>query len=245
MQRHLLRHGNSPGPSPSGRSKHACVTCHASKIKCDGNKPCSACMKKGVEECKYELRDHETTHDVSASPNEMPAVNDSQAVINIEVDHLSTRRPIINHRASPDLDLPGLSGPMPRFASGAVRADLGGPVDWFSMRIERDSSNDTNRELIVRASQTNFIPIYRDLYPLPDAASQNYLKIYYAHFHHRWTIVHSPSLELKSHVSLVLSSMKMMGAWLSGTQEAKWLATAMHERLISHVLPQFVKLLIP
>lgn len=202
-------------------------------------------MKKGTEECRYELRDHEATHSDSTSPHEMPVANDPRPDANTEVDHQSTAGLITNSRESPDLDLPSLSGILPRPVSAALRADLDGPVDWSTMRIERDSSNDANRELIVQASQTNFVPIPRDLYPLPKAASQKYLEAYYAHFHHRWTIVHSPSLEMKSHASLILSSMKMIGAWLSGNQEAKWLAVAMHERLMSHVLPRFVNLLIP
>lgn len=198
-------------------------------------------MKKGTEECRYELRDHEATHGDSTSPHEMPAVNDPQPDANTEIDRMSTAGLITNPRESPDLDLPGLSGTLPRPVSAALRADLDGPIDWSTMRIERDSSNDANRELIVQASQTNFVPIPRDLYPLPKAASRKYLEAYYAHFHHRWTIVHSPSLEMKSHTSLILSSMKMIGAWLSGNQEAKWLAVAMHERLMSHVLPRFLQ----
>jgi len=54
LQRHMIRHGNLP--TPSGRSKRACVTCHASKIKCDGDQSCSRCLKKGVK-CIYDQQD--------------------------------------------------------------------------------------------------------------------------------------------------------------------------------------------
>ena len=203
--------------------------------------PCSSCVKKVVD-CRYEMQDHDTTNDGPSSPHEMPEINDAEAIThsNIEVDHTSTPRPITNDRTSLDLDLPGLSGTMPRPPSAAVRADFDGSVDWFSMRIERDSPTHMNGERIVQVSRTNFTPIHKDLYPLPKAAVQKYLDFYYTRFHHRWTIIHSPSLEIKSHMSLILSSMKMIGAWLSGAQDAKWLAIAMHERLMSHILPQFV-----
>lgn len=199
-------------------------------------------MRKGAEDCRYGLRDHETTERDTAPPDQMATVDDDPAVadFNIEVDHSPTPIPIINQRASLDLDLPGLPGSIPRPTSAALRIDRDGPVDWFAMRVERDSPNPTNRELIVEASQSNFILSHRDIYPLPKAAGQKYLEHFYAYFHHRWTIIHSPSLELKSHFSLLLSCMKMIGAWISGAQDAKWLAVAMHERLTAHVIPQLV-----
>lgn len=199
-------------------------------------------MKKGVEECRYEQRDYETTQDDPAAPREMQAVDDDTAVgdSSVEMDHLPMPRTVIDQGASPDLGLPDLSGTMPRPASAALRVDRDGPVDWFSMRIERDSSNAKNRELTVEASQSNFFPSCNDFFPLPEATGQKYLDYFYACFHHRWTITHQPSLEMKSHVSLISSSMKMIGAWISGAQDAKWLAVAMHERLTAHVIPQLV-----
>lgn len=243
MQRHLLRHGDSPRPRPSGRSKHACVTCHASKIKCDGTKPCSACLNKGAGECRYELQGNEASQDGPSLPREVPAVDDAPAAADssIEIDPSPTPRPAINQRTSPDLDLPGLSDPMPRVAPRGLRADSNGAIDWFSnLIIERDPSSATNREPLAEVSESNFIPIHKDLYPLPKATSQKYLDSYYAHFHHRWTIIHTPSMDMKHHPSLVLSCMKMIGAWISGTQDAKWLAVAMHERLTAHVIPPLV-----
>jgi hypothetical protein len=53
LHRHLVRHGEEFKPTPSGRSKKACVACHKGKIKCDGNQPCSKCASKGSE-CVYE-----------------------------------------------------------------------------------------------------------------------------------------------------------------------------------------------
>jgi hypothetical protein len=57
----MIRHGQAP--IPSGRSKRACVSCHASKIKCDGNSACSKCVKKGIA-CVYEQ--HDSAGDASA-----------------------------------------------------------------------------------------------------------------------------------------------------------------------------------
>jgi hypothetical protein len=131
---------------------------------------------------------------------------------------------------------------MPRLAPPGLRADRDGAVNWFSMTIERDPSNEsaTNREPVVEVSEYNSTPKHKDFYPLPKAAGQKYLDFYYAHFHHRWTIIHPPSAETKPHASLILSCMKMIGAWISGTQDAKWLAVAMHEHLTAHAIPQLV-----
>lgn len=158
----------------------------------------------------------------------------------MEVDNSPTPRSNINQRASPNLDLPNLSDTIHLPPSAAVRVDRDNPIDWMAMRIVRDSPSATTRPLTGETCQNNSIPLYKDFYPLPEAVSQKYLNSYYAHFHHRWTIIHSPSLEAKAHASLVLSSMKMIGAWISGAQDAKWLAIAIHERLMAHVIPQLV-----
>jgi hypothetical protein len=53
LHRHLVRHGAEFKPTPSGRSKKACIACHKGKIKCDGIEPCSKCASKGSA-CVYE-----------------------------------------------------------------------------------------------------------------------------------------------------------------------------------------------
>lgn len=106
----------------------------------------------------------------------------------------------------------------------------------MALRIERDSP----RGLTAEASKNSAIYLQEDLCPVPEAAGLKYLNSYHAYFHHRWTIIHSPSLEIKTHVSLVLSSMKMIGAWISGAQDEKSLAIDMHERLTAHMIPHLV-----
>jgi hypothetical protein len=138
------------------------------------------------------------------------------------------------------MDIPGLSDQSPQPASAAFRANRNDPIDWFSLRIVRDPPNTTNWELPYGISQPNSNRGHQDLYPLPEAATQKYLNLYFTYFHHRWPIIHSPSFDETSHPSVVVSSMRMIGAWISGTQDSRWLATAMHERLMAHVIPQLV-----
>ncbi|KAB8295902.1 hypothetical protein EYC80_008723 [Monilinia laxa] len=54
LQRHLGSHGQQ-FKKPTGRIRRACSSCHSSKIKCDGNEPCSRCVKKRIP-CGYRSR---------------------------------------------------------------------------------------------------------------------------------------------------------------------------------------------
>lgn len=91
LQRHLARHGDVFKPTPSGRSKRACISCRAGKIKCDGNDRCATCVKRGVE-CKYRQEDQPVTTESqrrTESPNPAPSEV-------MEVDQLSlTSAPVI------------------------------------------------------------------------------------------------------------------------------------------------------
>jgi len=62
LLRHFNKHGQ--GPQASTRSKKACTTCHAAKIKCNGEEPCQTCTKKSVE-CKYRTSQEPKTNDAS------------------------------------------------------------------------------------------------------------------------------------------------------------------------------------
>jgi hypothetical protein len=241
LQRHRLRHRDWPKPSPSGRSKHACVACHASKIKCDGSRPCSRCLKKGLGECRYELTDQNAAQASPAPPLGAEATDGVPAVLNSD-NHMDPPNlgPIINQGIFHDVELPVLSDHIPQLVSRELRTNRHNPIDWASMRIERDPPNVPNGGLPFEASPSNSRAHPKELYPLPEAASQKYLGFYSTYFHHRWTIVHVPSVDVEHHPSVVVSSMRMIGAWISGTQDAKWLAIAMHERLMAHLVPQLV-----
>lgn len=242
LQRHFTRHGSSVISRPSGRSKHACVACHASKIKCDGSNPCSACMKKDPNGCKYDLSEYQLSPADSGQPDERVSLDapESSANSDVEMRISSSAGLTTDRREVVDFDLQRPPGTAPRATAGAPGAGEVEPVDWFRMKIQKDSSSTAEKEHVVKVSQCNFVPIYKELYPLPEEIWQEYIDLYFAHFHHRWTLTHSPSLEVKSHVPIILSSIKMIGAWITGTKDGKWLAMAMHERIVAQLTPQLV-----
>jgi hypothetical protein len=148
--------------------------------------------------------------------------------------------PIIDQSIFRDVELPVLSDHIPQLVSTALRTNRHSPIDWASMTIEKDPPNVPNRRLPFEASPLNSGVHLKEMYPLPEAASQKYLGLYSTYFHHRWTIVHVPSVDGEQRHSIVVSSMRMIGAWISGSHDAKWLAVAMHERLMAHLVPQLV-----
>jgi Fungal Zn(2)-Cys(6) binuclear cluster domain/Fungal specific transcription factor domain len=230
LLRHLAKHGVFK-PSPSGRSKRACVTCHAGKTKCDGNERCATCVKKGIE-CRYRSQDDgaqisispvesgdQANWQSSTSPKpsareQEPAPSSSYQAAPL-ASNSQSQRPPLSLTGSSQFWAPGTSG----------------LVDWSAVKIRTDSNAQNT-------SRTQAVDPDVSL----DAVSTKYLDLYYARFHHRWPIIHRPSLEEETPVSIVLSSMTMIGAWLEGTQQAKTRALNSHEQLVSEALSQLVRI---
>lgn len=123
LHRHLARHGESFKPS-STRSKSACLACHAAKIKCDGDKQCHNCVKKGVE-CKYRPND---TTDLVAQLDERAGqleVSDSGISMNDSSPEANSTPSSDSHSSDP----PPPAFPIPR--SEAY-------INWSSIRIQKD-----------------------------------------------------------------------------------------------------------
>lgn len=72
-----------------------------------------------------------------------------------------------------------------------------------------------------------------------DPTSSTYLEAYFSSFHHRWPILHRPTFE-GDESTLVVSSVKMIGAWLVGSQESKSFAVTWHDALMEQLVPRLV-----
>lgn len=197
LQRHLARHGEVFKPAPSGRSKRACLACRAGKIKCDGNEICSTCVKKGIE-CRYHVEDQSTEE---ANEQQQHNTSNPRQTESMEMDGGS-----IMAIDSAEVQ-PPMTTQVPQINEGRKVPEgfkLHGPtglVDWSTVKVLPDQeSNGTGK---------------------PDATSAEYLDIYFTYFHHRWPIVHRPSFEAEGENTLVVSSAKMIGAWLLGSFESK------------------------
>jgi hypothetical protein len=104
---------------------------------------------------------------------------------------------------------------------------MDGLIDWSAVKIRADVS-------IEDGSRT-------EAETQPDETSKEYLELYYAHFHHRWPIIHRASLEEETSRSILLSSMAMIGAWLEGSKQSKRIALDSHELLVREALSQLVR----
>lgn len=76
----------------------------------------------------------------------------------------------------------------------------------------------------------------------PDPRFEKFLDLYYTHFHHRWPIVHRPSVEDESAKNIILSSMAMIGAWIEGSLEAKLQAIHAHDGFMQHITSHLVRM---
>ncbi|EKD13377.1 hypothetical protein MBM_08460 [Drepanopeziza brunnea f. sp. 'multigermtubi' MB_m1] len=218
LQRHLARHGDAYKPTPSGRSKRACIPCRAGKIKCDGNDNCATCIKRSIE-CVYRPEDQVADAENQSHGRTSP-LNSAALPGCMEVDEQTTTRALLGQIPTERAPLELKTTTEARKESEAFK--LTGPtglVDWSTIQIRRDTPSDNIEN------------------PSPDPTSAQYLEAYFNHFHHRWTLVHRPAFEQEED-TLVMSSAKMIGAWLVGTCESKSFATTWHDALVEQLLPR-------
>jgi hypothetical protein len=98
-----------------------------------------------------------------------------------------------------------------------------GYIDWMSTRIQSDSACASS----TREEQ-------------PDSPARRYLDSFFDNFHHRWGLIHRPSFEENRNETPLIAAMRMIGAWLYGTQESRDYALAVHERLLENNITRLV-----
>jgi hypothetical protein len=144
-----------------------------------------------------------------------------------------------------DLDFPGggqgvgdtqveVAAPTNQSASIEVppRPKSNGLLDWTAIRVIRDRSD------LERQGSSDVEDAESD--SAADPFSALYLDLYYSYFHHRWPILHRASFDQENCRSDVVSSMKMIGAWLTGRPESRKYAINIHDGLVARLLPRLV-----
>jgi hypothetical protein len=144
-----------------------------------------------------------------------------------------------------DLDFPGgiqgigdthLEVAAPTNQSSSIEV-LPGPktsglLDWTAIRVIRVRS-DPERQ---GSSDAEDAESDGDADPF----SALYLDLYYSYFHHRWPILHRASFDQEKCRPDVVSSMKMIGAWLTGRPESRKYAVDIHDGLVARLLTRLV-----
>ncbi|KAH8654054.1 hypothetical protein BGZ60DRAFT_386749 [Tricladium varicosporioides] len=101
-----------------------------------------------------------------------------------------------------------------------------GVVNWSALRIQKDRQS--TGEVLSEQPPT----MCRDA---DDNYRETVFKAYFDHFHHRWPIIHRPAYEDQKFSLVLISSMKMIGAWFLLDQRSHDNAFAMHEYLMQHI----------
>jgi len=126
--------------------------------------------------------------------------------------------------------LPDKEDPKHGMGSGLKELKASG-IKWIlSSRVEREDDDAISRTLLI---------IDKNPYPVPEELAQKYTALYFAHFHHRWTIIHAPTYEADG-LTVLTSSIAMIGAWLDGTPESKESAIKMHNNLTDQISERLV-----
>ncbi|TVY14195.1 Krueppel-like factor 11 [Lachnellula arida] len=254
LQRHLARHGDDYKPSPSGRVKRACITCHKGKSKCDGDQPCSRCHSKGAV-CRYEQVEQQNR--TPPPPNPPLDVVESGGIRRIPGPeaqlppslHVMPMFPVstpgshhLEVGSGGPWDGPAIPNaqpsitPPPRNVTPTSKAGIGnGIVGLKTMQLRKDSSPRCSKLPVDARSE-----FLDEALPMaPDDATDSYEKLYFDHFHHRWPIIHRPPYEgynPKHVLSVLRLSTLMIGGWFSRTVEGKKYALAVHDYLMLKIL---------
>ncbi|CAG8981978.1 hypothetical protein HYALB_00004844 [Hymenoscyphus albidus] len=228
LQRHILRHGDEYKPTPSGRSKRACITCHKGKIKCDGNQPCAKCASKGID-CNYNRQS-------PAGENTRTSENDNYMNDTVVIQQHDEQIFYPNH-----VGMNMYETPMDPMAGTVLlkESPIHNPfsklsvVDWMNIKIQKDPILSP-----VKSQRSDDVDILSPPF-CPSDLEQKYMNAYYTSFHHRWPIIHRPSHADENESVILNCAMKMNGAWLFGTAASKLYALAMQGYLI-RILPSML-----
>jgi hypothetical protein len=116
-----------------------------------------------------------------------------------------------------------------------------GPIDWTAARVRSDtppSPGFSNAPYGEDRSTSNG----NDWPALPEADTVKFTKLYFAHFHHRWPVLHAPGFEDETAPPVLLSCVIMIGAFIHGTSESKELAMNFQSRVLDYIFLQLVSL---
>ena len=241
LQRHIAKHGDAFKPSPSGRSRRACIACHASKTKCDGNESCSKCVKRGLD-CIYEQQDVISQEEPLSIENQFQTHQDRGSELltpNVTVETIPQVQEAEDPIESASRYTAGVSvltvethsspAPAPDINPEQVPMDNG--INWvLDSRIEKDSElpdapTAPFEDVIVQSSCHEF--------------HKRCHALYFLHFHHRWTIIHRPTYN-QYDLNILTASIVLIGAWLEGSHEAKEYAISTHVTLMDDLFMKLV-----
>ncbi|KAF7853305.1 uncharacterized protein EAF02_011959 [Botrytis sinoallii] len=114
--------------------------------------------------------------------------------------------------------------------------DWSNDIDWSNVRIQQDAPQ--TRE----APQNTPVSISKLGYLCSTVAKETverYRYLYFANFHDRWPIIHSPTYEDEEEApELLLPSILMIGGWIDGTPSSRDWALKVHHNLVEHVIPR-------
>jgi len=231
----------------SKKTRRACVACRKGKNKCDGDARCSTCVKRDIE-CHYENK-HDGEEEEEASPPDDVQMGGTSDGISPESLGQSDHHPGSSTRSYHSFDSPNslqtdASSAATSQSSITLPSDQNNShqpqhpkqpppippvleqrkiINWMATRVRQDPV----------APKINEEPKY-----------ELYLQKFFQSIHHRWELVHRPTYRETSSDSLVVFSMRMLGAWVVGTFDSRNYALATHETCVNAIFPKLVVLLL-
>ncbi|KAH8812588.1 hypothetical protein F5884DRAFT_729690 [Xylogone sp. PMI_703] len=249
LQRHMSKHGANFTPNPA-RSKRACLACRTGKVKCDGNDTCMRCIKKGIE-CKYQgATDAHSSSNEAESPegSPVPVWEDPVTTEQASQDNGMSSKPILEPATFNDALMPGTLGEDLHagfFAGSPPSIEL--PTDLaIDPTLHLSSTSPVHGKVInlktIRLLPDGVQPTAESSIEGPtsyETACQELFDSYFDLFHAHWPIIHRPSWEHSKNSTAektLLESVKMIGAWMIGTNELKQYAIYTHNMLTGELL---------
>jgi hypothetical protein len=208
------------------RSKRACIACHTAKIKCDGNERCNRCTKRGIE-CRYVVQDDPEPAEILLESPPDPDLLEASPVTAIQ-------NPVYDASSGEMSSASHLPSHIPPPTMSVMPAHLrsGGIVDLNKIQIRIASPAGQSIHDIQNKNQDDIL-----------FDPNGYLDIYSRHFDYRWPVVHRFSADdqtVGSGPELLISAMKMIGAWIEASDNGKNVAKTLHQSMMQTIIERLV-----
>lgn len=223
------------------RNNRACDRCHSSKIRCDGGRPCSHCLKRG-NHCKDERGGQKTREstptfgsDASDGTGQGMLLGDAGMASKQATNNDLGVVPVDVHQMDVD---PNSRSPKNALLSQEMQARSQNTPEFLKNITDVPAllQYDLGRLLPKIVANTERLP---PMFPTP--VTSEHARLYFKHFHHRWPIIHQPGYEEDKSEHILTGSVSMIGAWLEDTDDSRALALTMHEKFFSHLMGQLVR----
>lgn len=211
-------------------------------------------MKKGIE-CKYRQQDDDGDHTSNAESSDEEGYHQAKAPVPVDPGVPGQPVTVVESASQNGSALAAPEGFLDMIAVGGAGnaallsnspliarvSSVAGPTASFSTSAR---SNGVVGLRSIQILPDNVCPPYEnrtEQESMQDPHIQRYVAAYFDYFHVQWPVLHRPELKEDGHmIPMSRACVKMIGAWIVGTDESRQYAISWHNALTDQVISRLV-----